>query len=111
VVGEGKPNRLAVSLSKPRAVEQVPLLRADPHRWGAGLVHLIDEERDQTWCGKSPGGCPGKLWGPREAITCKSCLRSIATRAQAEERRREWEQRERQLAENNRLCRPTTPIC
>jgi hypothetical protein len=41
------------------AAECFPLLRADPHHWGAGLVHLIDEETDQTLCGKSPGGCPG----------------------------------------------------
>lgn len=86
------------------AIEQVPLLRADPHRWGAGLVHLIDQDKDQTLCGKSPGGCPGtKFWGRRDKITCKSCLRSIAARVQAEERRREWEQRERELAQNNRL--------
>jgi hypothetical protein len=38
----------------------IPVLKADPHKWGQGLVHQIDEERDQTVCGKSPGGCPGK---------------------------------------------------
>lgn len=84
-------------------IEQVPLLRADPHRWGAGLVHLIDEEKDQTYCGKSPGGCPGtKFRGPRERITCKSCLRSIEARVRAEQYRQQWAAEERQRAENNR---------
>ena len=86
----------------------VPLLRADPHHWGAGLIHLIDEEKDQTYCGKSPGGCPGrKFYGGRDKITCKSCLRSIEAKAQAQVRqeqyRQEAEERERARAESNRL--------
>jgi hypothetical protein len=32
----------------------VALLKADPHKWGQGLIHLIDVGRDQTLCGKSP---------------------------------------------------------
>jgi 5-methylcytosine-specific restriction endonuclease McrA len=67
-----------VALSPPR---NVPLLRADPHNWGLGLVHQIDVERDQTMCGKSPGGCPGtKFYGLADKITCKACLKSIAAR-------------------------------
>ena len=86
----------------------LPLLRADPHNWGQGLVHLIDAERDQTMCGKSPGGCPGtKFLGTTEKITCRSCLRSINARAQAEERRKvamvEWQRMERDREERNRL--------
>lgn len=69
----------------------VPLLRAWPHRWGAGLVHEIDEEHDQTRCGKSPGGCPGdKFWGDHDLITCKSCLRSIDAEARRIEDSRQW---------------------
>jgi hypothetical protein len=25
-------------------MDDMPLLRADPHRWGLGLIHLIDED-------------------------------------------------------------------
>lgn len=64
------------------------LLQADPHRWGNGLIHKIDDERDQTMCGKSPGGCPGtRFRGPEASITCKSCRKAIAAR----ERFRQWE--------------------
>ena len=86
----------------------VPLLRADPHRWGAGLIHLIDPDRDQTMCGKSPGGCPGtKFYSTRDRITCRSCLRSIEAKAQAavrlEQYRREAAESEREREANNRL--------
>jgi hypothetical protein len=71
----------------------VPLLKADRHKWGQGLVHQIDEERDQTVCGKSPSSCPGaKFYGPPDQITCKTCLRSNASRAEMEARRQEYEQ-------------------
>lgn len=74
-----------------------PLLKADPHKWGQGLVHLIDEERDQTLCGKSRGGCPGtKFWGPRRQITCKSCLRSIEARARLAEQQKRYAEQERE---------------
>lgn len=92
--------------------QDLTLLRADPHRWGVGLVHLIDLERDQTMCGKSPGGCPGTRFnGTHTQITCRSCLRSIEAKARWEEenikqekRRREWEaaEREREAAERER---------
>lgn len=82
----------------------LPLLRADPHRWGAGLVHLIDAEKDQTYCGKSPGGCPGtKFQGGHDDVTCKTCLRSIEARARGEELRRQWDAEERARQENKRL--------
>lgn len=80
-----------------------PLLRADPHRWGSGLVHLINVERDQTWCGKSPGGCPGtKFYGDLDDITCKSCLRAMAAKERADQYRREWQEQERQMEEQQR---------
>lgn len=88
--------------------DSLPLLRADPHNWGRGLVHLIDDERDQTMCGKSPGGCPGtKFLGTTDKITCRSCLRSINARAQAEARQKvamiEWRRMEREREERNQL--------
>jgi hypothetical protein len=83
----------------------IPLLKADAHRWGNGLIHQIDEDRDQTICGKSPGGCPGtKFWGRPEQITCKSCLRSIESRAKYAEQQQGIErlQRQQQLAREER---------
>ena len=71
---------------------QVPLLRAELHKWGQGLIHLINQERDQTQCGKSPGGCPGiSFQGWSDEITCKSCLRSLEAAKRGEELRRRWQ--------------------
>lgn len=87
-----------------RAKEHVPLLRADPHRWGTGLIHQIDPERDQTLCGKSPAICPGtKFTGPADRITCKSCLRSLEARANAAQREAEFAKRQKEWEERNRL--------
>lgn len=81
----------------------IPLLKAEPHKWGHGLIHQIDEERDQTLCGKSPGGCPGtRFWGSTSQITCKACLRSLEARAKAEELRRHYEESARSYAEQER---------
>lgn len=67
-------------------ITRLPLLRAWPHQWGSGMVHQIDVERDQTLCGKSPGGCPGtKFKGTVDEITCKSCLRSREAKVKAEQ--------------------------
>lgn len=95
------------------AMTTVPLLRADPHNWGNGHVHEIDDERDQTLCGKSPSNCPGtRFRGPRSQITCKGCQRSIeASRRQVDyERnyrpRREAEQREWRRAYDQYLASP-----
>jgi hypothetical protein len=77
--------------------DHVPLLKADPHKWGQGLVHQIDEERDQTLCGKSPGGCPGaRFWGSPNQITCRTCLRSIESRTRAEAARQNYAEQERE---------------
>ena len=83
--------------------EAVPLLRAEPHRWGSGMVHQINLERDQTLCGKSPASCPGtKFYGPAEKITCKVCRRSIEAKERSEQLCREWEERQREREEINR---------
>ena len=77
----------------------VPLLQADPHRWGMGLVHQIDPDRDQLMCGKTPANCPGDRFDGRAwQITCKSCLRSIEARVRYEQMREENARREEQRA-------------
>jgi 5-methylcytosine-specific restriction endonuclease McrA len=77
--------------------------RADPHRWGAGMIHQIDPERDQTLCGKSSGGCPGtKFMGTADRITCKGRLRSLEARTNAEARRQQFAQEQAEWGERNR---------
>jgi hypothetical protein len=54
-----------------------PLLRADPHKWGPGRIHMIDEQNAHTYCGKSLGTLSGtKFSGPQRIVTCKLCIRS-----------------------------------
>jgi len=79
----------------------VRLLKADPHRWGVGLVHQIDPENgDRLMCGKTPHNCPGDAYEgqPRE-IGCKLCLRAMESRERAAARTEEAEMdvRRRQL--------------
>jgi hypothetical protein len=73
---------------------RIRLLRADPHRWGAGLVHKIDLERDLTMCGRTPVNCPGTPFvGVHYEITCKLCLRSIDSRIRQAEMAQQYEAR------------------
>jgi hypothetical protein len=45
------------------AVEQVPLLRANPHQWAQGRIHELNEDNDLTLCGQSPARCPAQVLG------------------------------------------------
>jgi 5-methylcytosine-specific restriction endonuclease McrA len=84
------------------ATETFALLRADPHPWGPGRTHLIDEPKEQTWCGK--GIDIGKrIWGPKSQMNCKACLKAQESRARAEENRREWEARQREREKENQI--------
>lgn len=78
----------------------LPLLRAHPHQWGSGHVHLIDPDRDQTICGQSPARCPGdKFHGTLEQVTCKACHRSLETKARWAEEAQQRQQRQREREE------------
>jgi 5-methylcytosine-specific restriction endonuclease McrA len=75
------------------------LLRADPHRWGSGLVHQIDTDRDQLMCGKTPANCPGNRFdGTAAEITCKACLRSIAAKIKYEKMQADWARQDEEAA-------------
>lgn len=95
--------------------DQVLLLRAAPHQWGTGKVHLINTDDDSTLCGQSPARCPGeKFYGAQDLITCVKCQRSLEARAAAEERRAAAEKArlawaERQ-ADREQRRRPMTQI-
>jgi len=95
------------------AMTTVPLLRADPHNWGSGRVHEIDDERDQTLCGKSPANCPGTRFdGSRRQVTCRGCQRSIEASRRQIEHERTWrtrhdaDQREWRRLYGEYLCSP-----
>jgi hypothetical protein len=77
--------------------KKVALLRADPHRWGNGLVHQIDDGRDSTLCGQSPARCPGTRFdGPQSLITCKRCKSSIESTARYQQYQEDQRRIERQ---------------
>jgi exodeoxyribonuclease-5 len=58
------------------------LLRAHPHLWGPGRVHLLADNR--TFCGRHRDNCPGEPFrGPVDAVTCQSCLKAIGAKAPA----------------------------
>jgi len=90
-------NRL-IAEKKQVAPESLPLLRASPHRWGPGMVHQIDAEQGQTFCGKSFSRCPGeKFNGASDLITCKVCVRSRETKARYAEWEKEYARQAEQL--------------
>ncbi len=75
------------------------LLRTDPHKWGAGAIHLLDPINGKTTCGKDREFCPGTVMpGQIEEITCKGCIRSreTALKRAKEKERYEAESKERQ---------------
>jgi hypothetical protein len=66
------------------------LLRADPHRFGPGKVHLFTNNR--TRCGKSRESCPGKLERDGlDQIDCKGCLNGIEADHRRQRQQVEWE--------------------
>jgi hypothetical protein len=85
---------------------KVPLLHADPHQWGSGKIHQIDD-RDCTLCGQSPARCPGqKFFGTTDQITCLKCKQSLEAKerwrkyqVEAQARQRDYEH---QRTENDR---------
>jgi hypothetical protein len=83
---------------------EASLLHADRHQWGPGLIHVFDDEKEKTLCGKTIALCPGKLRrGAILDVTCKVCTRSLdarlsaaryaveARRIREEENQRWWE--------------------
>jgi hypothetical protein len=68
------------------------LLKAKPHKWGEGKVHVF--ENGKTRCGKTRESTPGKLFqGELAAVTCKGCLNCLESDRRRAEREREWKRR------------------
>lgn len=62
---------------------------ANRHQFGAGKIHLIDQESpDKTLCGRWLSSTPGKP-GKAEA-TCVNCRNAAINRPLREEQRRQW---------------------
>jgi len=73
------------------------LLHGAPHQWGPGAIHLFDQEKGRTLCGKSREDCPGRLApGLLEDATCKVCIRSLQTSIKREQQAAEWERQRRE---------------
>lgn len=81
------------------------LWAADPHQFGPGKVHIIDDKDDsKTLCGRYTAAIPGKPTISGQA-TCRICRDSVIRRPEQERRSKEWKEKraelERQRLENN----------
>jgi 5-methylcytosine-specific restriction endonuclease McrA len=80
------------------------ILRAAPHQWGRGKIHMLATDGGAghqyvTRCGKTADDCPGTIaTAPLDEVDCKVCLRSEA----AVQRQAQWQvevrEREREQA-------------
>jgi hypothetical protein len=75
--------------------------KASKHDWGEGKMHVLDDTRSKTLCGKSLANCPGEHVPPG-VVDCQGCLAAIERRNAREEAdrqaRSDWEAMERQGA-------------
>lgn len=85
------------------------LWAANPHQFGPGKVHIVDEsDETKTFCGRFLDAIPGSWSGAKQA-TCRVCLDAVVGRprraAESERYQREAEARraeiERQRAAEN----------
>ena len=66
------------------------LWAADPHVYGPGKTHLVDDEApEKTVCGKILAACPGREIKVGTA-TCRVCLNAVHVRAERARRSLEW---------------------
>ena len=65
------------------------VLRAAPHKFGLGKIHIWLYEEDQTRCGRNLPACPGLVSpGQFDDVSCRSCIRSYETpRSELQEER------------------------
>jgi 5-methylcytosine-specific restriction endonuclease McrA len=82
---------------EPKEATLIALMKADPHDWGEGHVHQIEDGQDKTLCGRTPANTPGKkIWGLPDDITCKGCLRVLEARERQAEYQAQYQQDETQ---------------
>lgn len=80
------------------------LWAADPHQYGPGKVHIVDDSNeDKTLCGRFLSAVPGSVSSGKP--TCRICLDATVRRPEQERQRAEYErqrqERERQVAAEN----------
>lgn len=74
------------------------LWAADPHQFGTGKIHVVDNEQsEQTLCGKWLSATPGNFAKSGRA-TCKNCLNAIENRADRKRREEEYRAESEQRA-------------
>ena len=83
------------------------LLKAHPHEWGPGKVHLLVGDESKTYCGKQVSSCPGDVTdGEQKSVTCVACLKAIEGKKKREENEAKWkaemEEREAEKERKNR---------
>lgn len=65
------------------------LWAADPHQWGPGKVHILDDTKsDRTYCGKRPSAFPGKTVEIGRS-NCQLCANAVVTRTERAREKRE----------------------
>jgi hypothetical protein len=70
--------------------------KANPHQWGPGAIHLLEEDGRKMLCGKQLVNCPGRR--VTDEATCKGCISAFEARGRRAEREREWQERSREYA-------------
>jgi len=79
--------------------EPQKLWAADPHQFGPGKIHLIDDEDlARTYCGKIMAAFPGKPVTSGKP-SCKICVDAKPKRIQARAQQRAWDEKYRREAE------------
>lgn len=82
------------------------LLKAAPHKWGEGKIHVFDTHSLKTMCGKTRDRCPGEVV---DSFTtepdCLLCRKAMEAEERQAESQRQWEQREREREEERQRRR------
>lgn len=85
----------------------VDVLRASPHAWGPGKVHLIHDDPEgglyRTRCGKPAETVPGLIEvGHPDQVDCKGCLNSLEAAIRREREAAKWEARRAEVEAERR---------
>ena len=86
--------------------------KADPHQWGEGKTHLLQEDGLKTFCGKAIANIPGQTAPAEGGYDCGGCWNAFAARERRLQQEREWQERrlererEEQLLRQQQQARP-----
>ncbi len=78
------------------------ILKAAPHKWGLGKVHLLQQAQEKTLCGIPLGQIVGEQHeGLVGQITCDRCLRVVQTGERRIQQEAEWVERQKEREVEN----------